>query len=224
MSRAGSRKTDVYEALRRDILGGEFRPGAQLGFAALVERYQCSVGLVREALQRLTEQRLVESKANRGFRVVPVSPDDLRELTEARIEIETLALRMAIRDGDTEWEAQLVAAHHRMVSQDQFEPGTARFTEAWAKAHAEFHKALLAGCPNRRIVAMAGALRDGAELYWRWSAPLYDQDRDIDGEHRRILEASLARDAAAAEELLRDHISRTTIRLLDGVGAEPTSD
>ncbi|MGV9774669.1 hypothetical protein [Streptosporangium sp. NPDC003464] len=60
------------------------------------------------------------------------------------------------------------------------------------------------------------SLRDSAEPYRRWSRPIgKDQDRDIAGEHRRLLEAALARDTGAAR--LRAHITRTTHVLLDAV-------
>lgn len=215
--RSASRTSDVYDAIRADILSGRLEPGGRLAFAALVERYQSSVGVIREGLQRLAEQGLVESEPQRGFQVVSVSPEDLLDLTTARVEIEVLALRYALRDGDTEWEAQLMAAHHRMATTPQYGDDTQRFTDPWAKAHGAFHHALLAGCGNRRIFAAALGLRDAAELYWRWSAPHHDRARDIAREHRDIMEASIARDADRACDLLSRHISRTTERLIAGM-------
>lgn len=217
---SATRTNDVYQALRGDIMSGELPPGTKLPFAALVDRYSSSVGVIREALQRLTEQNLVESRPQKGFHVIQITPDDLRDLTDARSEIEVLALRRAIRDGDTEWEALLVAAHHRLSIAPQYDDGAERFSEPWARAHAAFHHALLVGCANRRILSAATTLRDSAELYWRWSAPHYDRDRDIALEHRKILEASLSRDEDRAALLLCEHIQRTTDRLIGGTTHE----
>jgi DNA-binding GntR family transcriptional regulator len=210
----GTASGDVYDAMRSDILNGRLSPGERLTFAGLIERYQRSVGAIREGLQRLTEQGLVESEPQRGFNVASVSAEDLQDLTEARAEIEILALRFALRDGDTEWEAQLVAAHHRMAAIPQYGEDPQRFTEAWAQAHVAFHHALIAGCRNRRILSAAVALRDAGERYWRWSAPRYDRERDIASEHRDILAATLARDTDLACTLLVEHITRTTEHLL----------
>lgn len=215
--RSASRTADVYDVLRADILSGRLAPGERLAFAALVERCRSSVGVIREALQRLTEQGLVDSRPQRGFFVVEVSVEDLRDLTVARSEIEVLALRYAITDGDTEWEAQLLAAHHRMAILPHYTDEGQRFTEGWAVAHTAFHHALLAGCANRRILAAAVSLRDAAELYWRWSAPRFDRDRDIAREHREILEAAIGRDAERAGDLLTRHICRTTDSLIRGM-------
>ncbi|WP_197373533.1 GntR family transcriptional regulator [Mycolicibacterium baixiangningiae] len=210
----------VYEALRADILAGRIAPGSRLGFAALVERYECSVGALREALQRLSEQALVTAEPKRGFRVMDVSPEDLRDLTEARCEIEVLALRYAVTYGDLGWEADAVAAHHRLERTPTFcAEDPARFNDDWVTAHAAFHQTLLDGCRNSRILATATALRDSAELYRQWSAPQHDRSRDIAAEHKAILDACVERHAELACELLAAHIQRTTDALLSSVGS-----
>lgn len=215
--RGSGRAEVVYGAIRSDILSGRLEPGVRLPFAGLVERYQSSVGVIREGLQRLLEQGLVTSEPRLGFFVITVGADELRELTTARTEIEILALRYSIQDADTEWEAQLLAAHHRLACAHQYDADANGFTDGWARAHAAFHQTLLAGCGNRHILAAALSLRDAAELYWRWSAPHYDRDRDIAQEHRDIADAALARDATRASELLTTHICRTTDALLAGM-------
>jgi DNA-binding GntR family transcriptional regulator len=218
---SSTRSGAVYEELRRDILAGRLKPGSKLPFAALAEKYGCSMGSVREALQRLAEQGLVESIAQQGFRVVSVSVDDLIDLTAARCEIEALALQYAIADGDVAWEGSAVAALHILERIPQFDSeDPSRQSDEWAAAHDNFHLALLSGCKNRRILATAIALRDAAELYRRWSAPLHDRHRDVSGEHRAMLDAAVGRRADEATEVLRAHIQRTTDKLLPAL-AEP---
>jgi DNA-binding GntR family transcriptional regulator len=205
----------IYEALRADILAGRIEPGSRLGFAALVERYDCSVGVLREVLQRLSEQALVTAEPKRGFRVMDISAEDLRDLTEARCEIEVLALRYAVARGDLSWESAVVAAHHRLERTPMYlADDPQRFNDDWVSAHAAFHQALLNGCTNTRILATATALRDSAELYRQWSAPQHDRERDIAAEHQAILAAAVARQADSACELLASHIQRTTDALL----------
>lgn len=209
-------KTGVFDELRSDILAGRLEPGSKLPFAALVSRFGCSVGAIREALQRLAEQGLVISEWQQGFRVTDISAEDLADLTDARCEIEVLALRYAISSADVEWEARAVSAHHildRTPMYDNADP--ARFSDQWVEAHAEFHDALLMGCPNRRIRTVALSLRESAELYRRWSAPLHDRKRDIAAEHRAIIDAVVARDVELASGLLCSHIRRTTDKLLE---------
>jgi DNA-binding GntR family transcriptional regulator len=206
----------VYAELRADILGGRQRPGARLPFAELTARYAASMGVVREALNRLAAEGLVEAEPQFGFRVVPLSVADLKHLTEARAAIETLVLGQAVEHGGVAWEADVLAAHHRLERTPQRaadDPG--RLSDDWTVAHAAYHHALLAGCPNPRLLAVAESLRDSAELYRRWSVPFAHARRDIPGEHRAILDAVLAHDTGAATTALAAHIRQTTDVLLE---------
>ena len=205
----------VYAALRSDILGGRQQPGSRLPFADLSARYEASMGVVREALTRLQGEGLVESEPQFGFRVVSVSAESLRNLTEARCAIETLVFRSSIQNGDLAWESAVLAAHHRLDRTPQMETDDpARLSDAWSSAHAAFHLALLAGCPNPILLGTAVSLRDSAELYQRLSVPEDATERDIPAEHRAILDAALAHDEDLASALLTRHIQRTTDILL----------
>jgi DNA-binding GntR family transcriptional regulator len=213
----GATKADlVFDRLRGDILAGRHRPGERLRYTDLCDRYATSTGVLREALLRLVDQGLVASEAQHGFRVVPLSAADLRELTQARFEVEALTLRLAVTDGDVTWESRLIAAHHLLVRSPQLDPDDpARLSDAWVTAHAAFHAALLDGCANQRLKSIAATMRASAELYRRWSVSLGSESgRDIAGEHAGILEASVAHDTPRAVALLTAHITRTTDILL----------
>jgi DNA-binding GntR family transcriptional regulator len=206
----------VFERLREDILAGRHRPGERLRYTDLCDRHVTSTGVLREALLRLVEQGLVVSEAQRGFRVVPLSAADLLELTQARYELEGLTLRLAVTNGDVNWESRLIAAHHLLARSPQLDPDDpARLSDAWGTAHETFHAALLDGCANQRLKSMTATMRSSAELYRRWSVSLSSESgRDIPGEHAAILEAAVARDTSRAVELLTAHIRRTTDILL----------
>jgi DNA-binding GntR family transcriptional regulator len=216
-----TRTDEVYGRLRSEILAGRLAPGARLPFADLSQRYDTSTGVLREVLPRLVEQGLVVSKPQIGFRVVSVSPEDLRHLTEVRVLIESLALRQSVEQGDLAWESDILAAHHRMRGLPMLTSRLA-VNEAWQEAHAIFHSTLLHACPNTRLTKIADMLRDSAEVYRCWSAQYgQEHDRDVASEHQRILDAALKGDADEATTALSEHIELTTEILLqtyaDGV-------
>jgi DNA-binding GntR family transcriptional regulator len=206
--------------MRGDILAGRLAPGARLRYAELCERYQTSPGVLREAMLRLSEQGLVKGEPQQGFQVVDLTIEDLLDLTEARVVVETLTLRYAITDGDVDWESRVIAAHHRLRRTPMADAADAdRMSDEWVAEHAAYHEALLSGCANRRMKEIASSLRDTAELYRRWSLPLGRRsERHVDDEHEALLEASLARDADRASELLAEHVRRTSNILLDSSG------
>jgi DNA-binding GntR family transcriptional regulator len=219
MATRGGKQTlsdDVRARLRADILSGRLLPGHRLKFPLLGAEYDVSVSVLREALVRLTEQGLVRSEPHQGFVVTPLSREKLSELTDARIELESLVLRRSVTEGDLAWESRLVAAHHTLERTPYTAQGDDdRVDDCWAEAHADFHRALLDGCANRRLLRMALGLRDEAELYRRWSRPLGGEPgRDLAAEHRALLDAALARDPDASAEALCTHVRHTTELLL----------
>lgn len=219
-----TRCDEVYEALRAQILSGRLKPGQRLKFPELAVNYDASVSVLREALTRLTGEGLVVSAAHLGYAVTDLSVEQLEELTDARLELETMVFARSIRDGDLAWESRVVAAHHTLMRVPFLtEDEPARIAEEWAEAHASFHRALLSGCKNDRLLHMATGLRDEAELYRRWSHPLgHEPNRNLEQEHRELLETALARDIPAATSSLFQHISHTTELLLDVTGTRET--
>lgn len=210
-----TRVEQVYDSIRGDIVSGILKPGSPLRLAALGKKYDVSMSVVREALTRLAEHHLAVLSPNQGFRVVAISREDLTELTELRTNLECTALARAIENGDVQWEAKVVSAHHVLERATLFradEPGS---TEEWSEAHAAFHDALVSACARPRLLAMTRSLRDSAELYRQLSGTIeLGQGRDIAAEHRELMELALAGRTLEAQEALRQHIQRTTDLLL----------
>jgi DNA-binding GntR family transcriptional regulator len=212
---ASTRTESVYETLRTELLNGQLAPGGKLKMIDLAERFSASQSVIREALTRLAEQGLVVATRQRGFRVRDLSVEDIAQLTEARVEIEAMALRLAIERGDIHWETGVLSTHH-LLERTPVALADGSFNEEWPVRHRDFHSALLSGCGNRRIADVAQALRDSAELYRRWYWALTDDHRrDLAGEHRRLRDLALARDADAAVSLLSEHIERAPRQLIE---------
>ncbi|MEJ8662124.1 MULTISPECIES: GntR family transcriptional regulator [Streptomyces] len=213
----------VYALIREDIFQGVLRPGQRLRLVELAQRFSVSQSVVREALTRLSEQGLVHAAPQQGFRVVTVSLEDLNELTEARVEIETLVLRRAIERGSLRWEADVVAAHHHLAGVTAVRPDGTLNSE-WFTIHERFHQRLLDACGNARLLAAALSLRDAATLYRRWSRPVgHDTQRDVAAEHQELVDSVLRRDADGAAELLARHIDRTSQALRAVIEKDPAT-
>jgi DNA-binding GntR family transcriptional regulator len=209
-----TRGAEVFDVLRAELLNGVLNPGDKLRMVELATRFSVSQSVVREALTRLAEQGLVVASPQRGFRVRELSVEDIVGLTESRVEIESLALRLAIERGDVRWETEIVAAHH-LLERTPVVDADGRFHEPWAAVHHDFHRALTVGCNNARLQGVVCALRDSSELYRRWWWALADDhQRDLRAEHRQLMDLTLARDADGATEALTKHIRAAPERLL----------
>jgi DNA-binding GntR family transcriptional regulator len=212
----------AFEGIRDDIVSCRLLPGDWLKFDALRERYGMSVSPLREALSRLTSMGFVTALGQRGFRVAEVSPEDLVDLTKTRIWIEVSALRGAIAAGDRNWEAEIVAAAHRLGSGPHFRKSGKSYVldEEWEANHRAFHTALVAACPIKRLLSFRERLFDESNRYRRLAVNKNLPNRDVAGEHKSLVETILARDAARASVLMENHLLATARRAIEGVCGE----
>ena len=106
---------DGYRRIRSDVVFGRLRPGQKLKLEALKETYGVSVSTLREILSRLTAEGLVIAEGRRGFEVPPVSIDNLKELADLRLLLESHAMQVSFENADVEWEGRVVSAHHKLA-------------------------------------------------------------------------------------------------------------
>ncbi len=204
----------VFDALRRAIIAGEFGPGEKLRVRQLAERFGTGLSPVREALNRLLHEGLVQQSDLRGFSVAPATEADLDELTKARLWANEKALRESIAHGGAAWEENVLVAYHRLSRiEARLEGSQPDIDPAWDAAHAAFHLQLIDACGSRWLTGFCTQLFGLADRYRHLSrtAPQAGARRRND-EHRMIMEAAVARDADKASHLLNEHFL-TTARL-----------
>jgi GntR family transcriptional regulator, carbon starvation induced regulator len=218
-----SQQDRAYVLLREDILAGELLPLSKLHISNLRQRYETSVGPIREALSRLSGEGLVNKRGQRGHWVAPVSLEEMRDVTRLRVMLETDALRQSIRSGDLEWEAQIVGAMHRLKSIHSASWDDPKaLARAVEKENRDFHTALISRCPSRWQLRFISTLYDQTARYRRLSVLRQPEQVDPRQEgHRKIMEAALARDADGACDSLTLHIEAATERITHAVFSSP---
>ena len=195
-----------YNRLRDDIITRKLLPGAKLRIEELREAYQIGASPLREALNRLAGEGFVTVEEQRGFRVAPVSLDDLQDLSRMRTMLECEALRESIRNGSDEWEANLIAAHHRLQKAEQ---SYGRDLAEWEQRNGEFHEALVACCSSAWLLRLRHILYEQHKRYRFISILAHEENRDVHQEHLKIMEAALSRDVESACKATEYHIRRT---------------
>lgn len=198
----------AYAMLRHEIISGAFAPEQPLRLARLQEL--CGVGFspLREALTRLAAEGLVTSESMRGFRVAPLSLNDLRDTMEIRIFIESEALRRSIERGDDDWESRIVSSLHALGRQSKrSDPEDPDSLDALEGRHRDFHFALASASGSRRLEQIIDNLYLGSVRYRMPSLSNLQSSppRDMIAEHGAIADAALARDTALATDLLKNH-------------------
>ena len=202
----------VYRRFRQDILWGKLAPNSPLRSKELRHSYDVGISPLREALSRLASEKLVTLSGQRGFRVAPLTIDDVLDTMETRIILESEALSRSIHSSSLKWETGIVSSYHALSRiEPPREPGEK--AETWANHHRKFHMALIAGCGSPWIMSLAKSLFDHAERHRIIAIQDPSQTRDTVSEHRVLMEATLAGNVKSAVSTLDRHY-RTTADLV----------
>jgi DNA-binding GntR family transcriptional regulator len=206
MDQAVSVGEKAYRRIRADIVFGRLPPGRRLKLDSLKTDYGPSVSTLREILSRLSSERLVLAEGQKGFEVAPVSITNLKEIAALRQMLEGHALEQSFRSGDMEWEARVVAAHHRLARmEERMAQGDRTVTEQWKQYDWQFHQALISACGSKMLVDTHAAVFD---KYLRYQMLALSYRGDIAArEHALLLECAMSRDAAKACEVLSRHVA-----------------
>ena len=207
---SSTQASTVFDRLREDLLSGRLEPGRKLQMRFLTETYQTSQTPLREALNRLTADGLVECREQRGFYVADISRNELIELTKTRCWVESLALRESMAASTPQWEELLLLAEHRLgrtarsLKSEHFEDNP-----EWERLHRAFHRTLIANCGSQSLIAFCGQLADQLYRYRRLSIQKAFPSRHVADEHQAIMTAVLSRQTEDAVALLTAHYKQT---------------
>lgn len=193
----------VLDALRAALVEGELAPGEIYSGPALGERFGVSATPVREAMQQLALQGVVECLPNRGFRVLTRTPAQMAELAEVRALLEVpVMLRLARTLPPGAWAAL------GPVAAQAAEAAAAGDLVRYADADRAFHRAVLALAGNGQLLLVA----DDLHRRFQWPLPGPRSPRRTDlvadaAEHVALIGALTTGDLPLAESLTRTHFA-----------------
>lgn len=205
----------AYAELKENIIRGRYSPFEKLRVEHLRKEFGVSGGTLREALTMLIADRLVVAEGQRGFRVKPISAEELIDLNRIRILLEKEAIRQSIANGDEEWEARVVSSFHMLARTTKSLAGNIDnpdVLDQWERRHRAYHLALISAAHSewlRYFLELAYQQYERYRYLFLEVAKEFYKDRDAEAEHADILDAVLARDADRAARLVEEHVSRS---------------
>ncbi|MBY0373797.1 MAG: GntR family transcriptional regulator [Bryobacteraceae bacterium] len=205
----------VHTALKQAILSSVLRPGERLNVHELADQLGVSLTPVRNAVQLLEAEGLVEVRPRSGTFVASVSAEDVRETFAIRRALECLAIEEA---------ATALTNEELTHLRDLFERLRRPLDSDEAKKqheldNAEFHLTILRAARNRKLLEMYQALNAHIRIArihageTTWEKRLQQEQR----EHQAILRALTARDPERAVAAMRDHIDRSGESMLRSI-------
>ena len=196
-----SLREEAADRLRAALVAGQMRAGVIYSVPALAAQFGVSATPVREAMLDLVNDGLVEAIRNRGFRVTEPTDRELDEITQLRAMIEVPTVANLARSVDPEAIEALRPQAALIVSSAE-----AGDLIGYVGADRSFHLELLQLGGNARLVRLVDELRARTRLYGLEALFAQGKLTTSAREHDQILDALLARDAAAVEEVMARHI------------------
>jgi len=194
-------REQVIDHLREEILSSRLEPGAELGEVALARSLGISRGPLREALGQLAAEGLVTMVPRRGAVVTRLTRQEFMDAYQVREALESLAMELAVPRLSTDEKARL----HEMCEAME-RAAAARDSISFFAVNREFHDLFVRASGNRKLEAVHTQLIAQMGRLLNRSAELRGGLEQSAAEHRAILAAIDADDAALAVRLLEEHI------------------
>lgn len=202
----------AYDQIKHDIITCVLEPGQKIVQSALAERYDVGTTPIREALQRLAQDKLVKPVARVGYIVSEVTIDDVREIFELRYVLETATTRLAASRADQEELEEIHAnAHFTYTYRDRDS-----YSEFLSR-NAMFHRAIAEAAGNERLAGAIAQVLDELTRVFHLGLDIRDSAEEMTREHITLAEALCDRDADRATDVVQMQIARSQERILQAL-------
>lgn len=209
----------VYEALRRGILGGAFDGGSRLVQSEIAIALGVSTTPVREALRKLAAEGLIRSDSYRGAVVETPTLEDAREIYKLRLLLEPVAAREKVEHltrPELEWASEL----QRRMDQE-------KDLGSWVELNSQFH-GVFEDASSPRMSAILRNLRDSAALIVGLSSRVRPAlMTGSNTQHHLLLQACRNQDGDAAGRIVEQHLRETlesVERYFGEIGSSPAAE
>lgn len=211
----------AYQAIREGILAGELSQGSHITARQLAEATGLSRTPVREAMRRLDAEGMITLIPNRGAFVARWSGDEIKQIYELRVLLESFAAQVAaerISDAERVQLGALADEMARLVEQNPID------VDAIAENNDRFHKGVLEACGNRRLRDLLGIITEVPLQLSTFRRYTVDELRRSAAQHAELVAALSAGDSDWARSVMTAHIRsarHTLLKLPDDIENTP---
>ncbi|NHM32892.1 GntR family transcriptional regulator [Neobacillus terrae] len=204
-----TKKLLIYQKLREEILNGQYEFGEKLVISRLAKRFESSEIPIREAMNQLEAEKLIEFKPHTGAIVSTLSLKDIQEIFELRVELEGLATRLAAEALTKETLKEL-----REILDDSRVAFKNKKYERFEELNIEFHLKIYSECDNQLLFRTIKDLWSNTN---RYPSLFKENDSHIKlsmQEHEEIYSALTNKDGMLAENSMIRHKARAGKEIL----------
>jgi len=201
--------SQLYEAIKNEIITCALEPGQQIAQPKLAEKYQVGITPIREALQRLTQEGLIQPIARFGYVVTPISLSDVTAMYELRSVLEAAAARLAALRGPQEQLdriAELADTKYAFTDRESY--------SSFLTHNREFHRSVAAASSNPKLADFLSKLFDEMTRVFHLRPEPVDDSEQMRAEHKALAGALCKRDPDEAERIVLEQIASSQKRVL----------
>ena len=197
-------QTQVYEMLKDELVSGEYSPNTRLQELEVAKRYNVSRSPVREAFRQLMADGLLVGQPNKGVFVPDFTVDDIIEINEMRVLLESYAISR-LKNGIAE--DKLAAVSDALEGMKTATAGDD--VEAYQKYDSDFHRALVNACGNHLLSYLYDQTYTRVRLFISYALITRSRMPGSMPEHQAVYDYIVAGEIDRAVEANRDHLMTT---------------
>ena len=208
----------AYQCIKNAVVTCELDPGQHIVQADLAQRFQLGITPIREALRQLAQEGFVQPVPRLGYIVAPITAQDVLEIYEMRLILESAAVRLAaLRAAPAALDEISQSAHFTYTFKDR------QSYSDFLQRNAEFHHAIAAAAGNLRLAEQVGRTLDALNRVFHLGLDLRDSAEEMRSDHIALAQALLQRDADQAVRHIQSEIERSQVRVLEALRRGPTA-
>ena len=193
----------AYERLKESIRNGVLQPGEPLSETSVSEELNISRTPVREAIQQLAQEGLVQVLPNRAVTVAALTFEEVMNVLHVRILLEPEIARLSAESMSDKQLKKLLKAMEEMESAAERDERT-----QWSRWDHVWHETLAEACPNSLLGKLGLGMRDRIQHLAVDAQTPGSRLLACTEEHRAVVEAILKKDGGAARDGMRHHLEQ----------------
>lgn len=207
----------IYREIKESITNKQFLPGEKLNIKELARKYNVSDTPVKQALQRLADEKMVVNTPNKGMSVRTSTPHELNDIFDMRLMMDTFFIKDIIStlNYNSQLRQQLI---ENLEEQKRFiqTSESSLYPEKYFSLDMEFHTLYLTASGNQKAVELLTDLQPFTYATGTYLNQPHYRDCECVAEHEEILKAAFNADVNALHQAIQTHIanSRRALQLI----------
>lgn len=200
----------IYQDIKDDINAKVFQPGEKLNIKELARKYDVSDTPVKQALQRLSDEKIVVNTPNKGMSVRAMNSHEMGDIFEIRRMLDTFLIKDIVTtlNYNADLRQQLIDNLERQkafIARDD----SNHKPEEYFELDLEFHTLYLKASGNQKAVDIFCDMQPFTYATGRYVKQPYSRDCECVKEHEAILEAAFAGDLEKLQEAVTTHLNNS---------------